>query len=74
MVHVRNYRLLDGCHNCANMRDISDYGTGNLFVCLLQHPELREVSSREAENTRQFVDEYATCDEWKKASENGEVK
>jgi hypothetical protein len=67
MPEVKNYRVLDGCHNCANMRDASTYDE-HIMLCLLRNPELKDISDFEAHwhYTDAHVDEHGTCDEWKR--------
>jgi hypothetical protein len=71
MPEVKNYRVLNGCHNCANMRDDASQFDEHIMVCLLRNPELRNVDEWTIYTERRdaFLDEHATCDEWQKAEE-----
>ena len=63
---TKNYRVLDGCHNCAHMKDFTEHDTESLFVCLLQNPEMKHRKMIELYEFGTTVDAHATCDEWVK--------
>jgi hypothetical protein len=47
------------------MDDHTDYDTGYIFICLLQHPELKGSRYSFSVHGDLTVDEFAVCDEWK---------
>jgi hypothetical protein len=57
----REIRIVNGCHNCANMRDFTDWDDSCRYVCLLEHPELKNELFPPGK-FHDYVNEHATCD------------
>jgi len=59
------FRILDGCYNCANMCDLTDWEEDERFVCLLLYPELKDANWVPLDLKVEYQDSHGICDNHK---------